>query len=105
MLMIGEVFPTHKTKGCHRVVIELSISCHLLTTLRLSGVVPVITSVLTNNFLVVPNVNLDNFLDDNHKVVIVTIRLTTFRQLFVLCECIHTKGMIMRTSIAIWKNE
>ena len=28
---------THKTKGCHRVVIELSMSCHLLTTLRLSG--------------------------------------------------------------------
>ncbi len=39
----------------------------------------------SDNFLVVPNDNLDNFLDDNHKVVMVTIRLTTFRQLFVLC--------------------
>ncbi len=39
----------------------------------------------SDNFLVVLNDNLDNFLDDNHKVVIVTIRLTTFRQLFVLC--------------------
>ena len=39
----------------------------------------------SDNFLVVPNDKLDNFLDDNPKVVIVTIRLTTFRQLFVLC--------------------
>ena len=86
---------THKTKGCHRVVIKLSTSCHLFTTLRLSGVVPVITSVLnhmvptlgchSDNFLVVLTDNLDNFLCDNHKVVIVTIRLTTFWQLFVLC--------------------
>ena len=37
-----------------------------------------------DNFLVVPDDNLDNFLDDNHKVVILTIRLTTVRQLFVL---------------------
>ncbi len=33
----------------------------------------------SDNFFVVPDDNLDNFLDDNHKVVIVTIRLTTFR--------------------------
>ncbi len=75
-------------KGCHRVVIVLSSTCHLLTTLRLSGVVPMITSVLndmvpnlgchSDNFLVVPDDNLDNFLDDNHEVVIVTIRFTTF---------------------------
>ena len=31
----------------------------------------------SDNFLVVPDDNLDNFLDDNHKVVTVTIRLTT----------------------------
>ncbi len=30
----------------------------------------------SDNFLVVLDDNLDNFLDDNHKVVIVTIRLT-----------------------------
>ena len=45
----------------------------------------------SDNFLVVPDDNLDNFLDDNHKVVMVTIRLTTVWQLFVLCdaECIN----------------
>ncbi len=32
-----------------------------------------------DNFLVFPDDNLDNFLDNNHKVVIVTIRSTTFR--------------------------
>ncbi len=34
----------------------------------------------SDNFLVVPDDNIDNFLDDNHKVVhvvIVSIRLTT----------------------------
>ncbi len=39
----------------------------------------------SDNFLVVPDDNLDNFLNDNHKVVTVTIRLTTVWQLFVLC--------------------
>ncbi len=71
----------HKTKGCHRVVIELSLSCHLLTTLGWSGLY-----LWQRLFLVVPVDNLDNFSDDNHKVVIVTIRLTTVWQLFVLCE-------------------
>ncbi len=28
---------THKMQGCHRVVNKLSSDCHLLTTLRLSG--------------------------------------------------------------------
>ncbi len=51
----------------------------------------------SDNFLVVPDDNLDNFLDDNHKVVTVTIRLTTFWQLFVLLwsflDCTESKGI------------
>ena len=70
---------THKTQGCHRVVNELSLDCHLLTTLRLSGL------YLRLCLLVVKDDNPDNFWDDNHKVVTVTIRLTTLGQLCVLC--------------------
>ena len=31
-MLLAEAQPPHKTKGCHRVVVELSLNCHLLTT-------------------------------------------------------------------------
>ncbi len=55
-LVMNEKKPlTHKTKGCHRVVTELSP----IDNFRVVRVVP-------NSCHGVPDDNLDNFLDDNH---------------------------------------
>ena len=53
-----------------------------------------------DNVLVVKADNLDNLLGDNHKGVILTTSLTTFRQCFVLCA---GKGcLVVWTASPIW---
>ncbi len=75
-----------RTKGCHydnpKVVTGLSLGCHWDGPFF--NMAPNL-GCQDENFLVVNGDDFDNFLVDNHKVVLLTTYLNTFRQPCILC--------------------